>query len=63
VPSEIGLYKLVSSVNFGGKASNVVETNLLVEFGMTMMVILAAVPVIIVVVVAAIMYKRNQRGY
>jgi hypothetical protein len=63
VPSEIGQYRLVGSVSFGGKASDTVETALLVQYGMTMMIIFASIPVIIVAIVTFIIYKRKQRGY
>lgn len=63
VPSEIGEYTLKGSVNFGGKPSNIIETDLVIQFGLTMLLILIAIPTFIGVIIAVVIYKKRKRGY
>jgi hypothetical protein len=59
-PSELGTYKLVGSAYFAGKASNIIESNLVVELGMTMLLLIIAVPLLVIVAVVVILYRRMK---
>lgn len=59
-PTELGEYKLVGSVAFADKSTNIVESSLVVELGMTMLLIIIAVPLLVIVAVAVILYRRTK---
>ena len=60
IPKSLGEFNLQGSVSFGGKFTNVVQSDITVELGLTIILLIVIIPLAILLVVILIWLKKRR---